>query len=136
MQNGELTIGRLARAAGVNVETIRYYQRIGLIEAPARPVQGYRCYPPDAVARVRFIKRAQELGFSLKEVAELLSLNDGDCGEARAIAVRKLALIEQRLADLARLRDVLAATVEACLSSEAEGAPCALIETLNDAGDT
>lgn len=126
-----LTIGKLARAAGVNVETIRYYQRIGLIEAPVKPAQGYRRYPAATVARVRFIRRAQELGFSLKEIAELLSLNDGDCRSARAIAAQKQALIEQRLRDLTRMRDALAGLVEACLDSEAEGAPCALIQTLN-----
>jgi len=136
MQSQGLTIGRLARAAGVNVETIRYYQRIGLIEAPAKPAQGYRRYAAGTVARVRFIRRAQDLGFSLKEISELLALNDGDCREARGIAVQKQALIEQRIADLARMRDALADLVDACRRSETEGAACPLIETLNKPATT
>ena len=72
----ELTIGRLAQSAGVNVETIRYYQRVGLLKEPEKPAYGYRHYPPDTVARIRFIKRAQQLGFTLEEISELLSLGD------------------------------------------------------------
>ena len=94
------TIGHLATAAGVNVETIRYYQRIGLIDEPVKPAQGYRRYPAATVERIRFIKRAQELGFSLDEITDLLSLNDRDCDEARTITEHKQEIIQQRIDDL------------------------------------
>lgn len=84
MARRALTIGRLAAAAGVNVETIRYYQRRGLLDEPNKPFQGYRHYPDDTVKRVRFIKRAQALGFTLEEIAGLLRLDGGDCCAAAA----------------------------------------------------
>src|SRR5258707_15890276 len=87
----KLTIGRVAAAAGVNVETIRYYQRRGLLEEPAKPLGGYRNYPTEMVKRIRFIKRAQALGFTLEDVAGLLQLNDTDaCAKTRHLAARKL----------------------------------------------
>ena len=83
----ELTIGTLARAAGVGVETIRYYQRRGLVEEPTKPIGGHRRYSPAAARRVRFIKRAQQLGFTLEEVTSLLALEDGrSCRETRMLA--------------------------------------------------
>lgn len=126
-----LTIGRLARAAGINVETIRYYQRIGLIEEPPRPSQGYRRYPAETVARIRFIKRAQELGFTLQEVQELLSLHDGDCDEARLLAEKKRAVIQARINDLQAIQAELETLIEACRSSDGQHR-CALIERLTD----
>lgn len=99
-----LTIGQLARAAGVNVETIRYYQRIGLINEPVKPAQGYRRYPTPTVERLRFIKHALELGFSLDEITDLLSLNDRDCLDARRIAEHKLEVIQKRIDDLSGMR--------------------------------
>jgi MerR family mercuric resistance operon transcriptional regulator len=126
-----LTIGQLAHAAGVNVETIRYYQRIGLIEEPPRPARGYRRYPPGAVARIRFIKRAQNLGFTLHEVAELLALNDGDCDEARALAERKQAAIRARIADLQAIQAELETLIEACRKTADGVHRCALIERLD-----
>jgi len=131
MTGSTLTIGALARAAGVNVETVRYYQRIGLLETPPRPARGYRRYPHSAVRRLRFVRRAQALGFSLREIAELLSLNDGDCGEARVLAQRKLESVERRMADLARLRARLADMVEACRHN-AGSHGCPLIGSLSD----
>jgi MerR family mercuric resistance operon transcriptional regulator len=84
-----LTIGRLARAAGMNVETIRYYQRRGLLPEPARPLGGQRHYGPAAAMRLRFVKRAQQLGFTLDEVKELLLLEDGQaCTPTRMLAER------------------------------------------------
>ncbi len=127
-----LTIGRIAQQAGVNVETIRYYQRIGLLREPAKPAHGYRRYAPDVVARVCFIKRAQELGFTLKEIADLLSLDDGNCGEVRAMAEQKRDMIEQRIKDLRGMHGALDDMVRACHKSEADNSACALIETLND----
>ena len=82
----ELTIGKLADAAGVNVETIRYYQRRGLLDEPAKPLGGHRRYPVDMVKRLRFIKRAQALGFTLSEVGGLLTLDEScACAETRAV---------------------------------------------------
>ncbi len=129
-----LTIGRLAAEAGVNVETIRHYQRLGLIEEPARPAQGYRRYPEADVARIRFIKRAQQLGFSLKEIKGLLSLGErGQCREVQRLAAQKLENIEQRLRDLEAMRKVLAELVVQCENGESE-THCPLIESLTHTG--
>jgi len=125
-----LAIGRLAAAAGVNVETIRYYQRIGLIDKPSKPAQGYRTYPADTVARIRFIKRAQELGFSLDEITNLLSLNDRDCDEARAIAEHKLDIIQHRINDLAAMQRELTKLIKACKQNFSGQKRCAIIATL------
>ena len=101
----ELTIGKLADAAGVNIETIRYYQRRGLLDEPPKPAGGHRRYAPEQAKRLRFIKRAQALGFTLDEVGALLTLDAAcACGETRALAVRKLGLIDQKMADLAAMR--------------------------------
>ncbi len=127
-----LTIGMLAKRADVNVETVRYYQRIGLLREPPKPLQGYRRYPLREVSRIHFIKRAQELGFSLKEIAELLQLNDGCCSAARHMAEQKRELVSARLEDLRRIHATLGAMIEACLQSEAGGGSCALIESLTD----
>ena len=129
-----MTIGTLARRAGVNVETIRYYQRLKLLEAPARPPRGFRRYPEDAAARVTFIKRAQELGFSLAEIRRLLRLgNPQGCGAARMLAAEKLALVESRLADLERLRGVLRELIGRCDRNRGKIA-CPIIESLTAGG--
>jgi len=110
-----LTIGQVAARAGVNTETIRFYQRRRLLEQPERPRQGFRRYGEEAVARIRFIKRAQELGFTLKEAGLLLALEEGrSCAKARSLAGRKLDLIEARLADLTRLRRALKNLIAKC----------------------
>ncbi len=127
----KLTIGRLAEQAGVNIETIRYYQRVGLVSEPPKPVQGYRIYPAGAVFRISFIKRAKDLGFTLREITELLSLNDGDCSEARAMAEQKREMIETRVRDLLRIQEALDTLITACRKSETACASCALIKTLN-----
>ena len=125
-----MTIGRLARRAGVNVETIRYYQRLNLIDEPAKPPSGVRRYSDVAVSRVRFIKRAQELGFSLAEIHRLLRLGDPQsCAEARALASEKLALVESRVADLQRLRGVLEDLIGRCDRRRGRVA-CPIIESL------
>ena len=126
----EMTIGRLAQTAGVNVETIRYYQRLGLLEVPSRPPGGLRRYSEAVVSRVRFIKRAQELGFSLAEIRRLMRLGDPQtCGEARALAAQKLALVEARAADLERLRGVLRDLIGRCDRARGKVA-CPIIESL------
>jgi MerR family mercuric resistance operon transcriptional regulator len=125
----DLTIGRLAERAGVNVETIRYYQRRGLLNEPQKPLSGYRRYPSDAMKRVRFIKRAQSLGFTLEEVAGLLRLYAANaCTETRELAVHKLALIDQKRAELTAMRKKLATLVSKC--EESGERPCPIIQTL------
>ena len=110
-----LSIGAFAEAAGVNVETIRYYQRKGLLPEPDKPYGSIRRYAGNDVARVRFVKSAQRLGFSLDEVAGLLKLDDGThCDEARELAEHKLADVRNKLADLRRIERVLAALVHDC----------------------
>jgi MerR family mercuric resistance operon transcriptional regulator len=126
----KLTIGRVAAAAGVNVETIRYYQRRRLLEEPEKPFGGYRHYPTEMVKRIRFIKRAQSLGFTLEDVAGLLQLNDSDaCTKTRQLAARKLTLIEQKIHEMATLRDALAELVDQCNKKLRRGA-CPIIEIL------
>jgi len=112
-----LTIGKLANAAGVGVETIRFYEREGLLPKPPRKRSGYRQYPPDAVARVLFIRRAKELGFTLKEITELLELRidpDKSCADVRALAKAKIVDVEEKMADLARIRAALEKLAKAC----------------------
>ena len=122
--SAQLTIGKLAKAAGVNIETIRYYQRRGLLDEPVKPVGGHRRYSADEAKRVRFIKRAQALGFTLAKVGGLLTLDDAcACKETRALATRKLALIEQKMADLAAMRQVLDGLVQQCDAGD-DGAAC------------
>ncbi len=120
MASGEtaLTIGRLASAAGVGVETIRFYEREGLLPKPPRKrSSGYRQYPPDAVARVMFIRRAKDLGFTLKGVSELLELRvdpDKSCADVRALAKAKLVDVEEKMADLTRIKGALERLAKAC----------------------
>ncbi len=129
MTEGKLTIGHIARSAGVHIETVRYYQRRGLVGLPPKRVRGFRYYTPATVSRVRFIKRAQSLGMSLKEVQRLLKLDSkGACKETRSLAAEKLALVESRLADLAKLRDVLKGLVAAC--DQPHRTSCPIIEQL------
>ena len=129
MTEAKLTIGHIAHAAGVNVETVRYYQRRGLVSLPPKRARGFRYYTPETASRVRFIKRAQALGMSLKEVQRLLKLESkGACKETRSLAVAKLALVESKLVDLARLRDVLQGLVAAC--DQPHGASCPIIDQL------
>jgi MerR family mercuric resistance operon transcriptional regulator len=113
------------------VETIRYYQRIGLVAEPPRPLGGIRHYDGKAVSRLKFIKRAQQLGFSLDEVRNLLVLEDGqNCRETRALAEKKLEAIELRLADLRRMRKLLRDLIAECESGKRPRA-CPIIATLS-----
>lgn len=126
----EQMIGKLAESAGVNIETIRYYQRRGLLDVPVKPLGGHRRYSADATKRIRFIKRAQALGFTLTEVGGLLTLDTAcACGETRALAVRKLSLIEQKMADLAAIRQALGGLVRQCDAGDGHAA-CPIIEVL------
>lgn len=125
-----LTIGKLAVATNVNVETIRYYQRLELILEPLKPDHGYRQYSDEYVLRVRFIKRCQQLGFTLKEIRELLDLGDGHCDQVQQLATKKIEKIEERIADLQAMDDALRDLLEKCQSPDANNRHCALIETL------
>ena len=124
-----MTIGRLARAAGVHVETVRYYQRRGLLALPPRPTGGVRRYSQTAVAQLRFIKRAQNIGFSLAEIKQLLRLERMlGCRDARALASAKLSAVEQRMADLERVRGALRWMIGECDAGGTRS--CPIIETL------
>ncbi len=111
----QYTIGTLAKQAGVNVETIRYYQRRGLVGEPARPLGGIRRYTQAHARRLRFVREAQALGFSLEEVVDLLALEDGrHCREAERLGSRKLAMVRERMAQLRRVEKALTALVDQC----------------------
>ena len=126
----ELTIGKLAEAAGVNIETIRYYQRRGLLNEPSKPLGGYRRYAPEQAKRLRFIKRAQGLGFTLSEISGLLQLDSAcACADTKELAERKLALIRQRMADLAAMQKVLTGLVKQCGAGDGK-ADCPIIHVL------
>jgi len=124
------TISGLARAAGVNVETIRFYQRRGLLTEPDKPLGGIRRYGEADIARVLFIKAAQRIGFTLGEIFQLLQLDDGtQCSQARAIAEHKLDDVRQRLSDLQRIEAALAQLVDRCASRRGQ-VNCPLIAAL------
>ena len=126
-----LTIGALAWAAEVNVETIRFYQRKGLLLEPARPVGGIRRYGAPDVARVRFIKSAERLGFSLDDVAQLLRLEDGThCQEAAELGAARLADVRARLVDLQRMEAAISQLVAACRTRRGK-VSCPLIAALH-----
>lgn len=130
-----LTIGQVAKKAQVNVETIRYYERRGLILEPPRRESGYRQYSQDAVARIQFIRRAKDLGFSLKEIWELLSLRvdpDTTCGDIKSRAEAKLADIEGRIRTLQRMKKALKTLIATCAKRGPSG-ECPILEAL-DAG--
>lgn len=113
-----LTIGQVAKNAGVNVETIRFYERQGLIGKPPRRLSGYRQYEPDIVRRIRFIQRAKELGFSLREITELLSLRvarGSTCADVRARALSKMKDIDAKITVLQGMRGALVRLSEACV---------------------
>jgi MerR family mercuric resistance operon transcriptional regulator len=129
MASGTLTIGRLAREAGVGVETVRYYQQRKLLPVPAKS-GAFRHYPAALVDTIRFIKRAQELGFSLDEITELLRLHDGaNRASIRRIAAARLAQIVAKLADLGRMQDALRNLVAECEHTGADR-PCPIIASL------
>ncbi|MGH3757687.1 MerR family transcriptional regulator [Actinophytocola sp.] len=109
--------GEVAAQAGVNVQTLRYYERRGLVPEPPRAPSGYRAYPTEVVATIRFVKRAQDLGFTLDEITELLHLADGgpdECEPARAVAEARMSDLERKIRDLERMHDSLAELLATC----------------------
>lgn len=132
MNKNNLTIGKLSRAAGTGVETIRYYEREGLLEPPARSASGYRHYAREVVARLRFIRQAKELGFSLREIKELLSLRmqpDTTCADIRKRARQKIAAVDLKIEDLRRIRDALVRLASAC-RGKGPTSECPILEAL------
>jgi MerR family mercuric resistance operon transcriptional regulator len=112
-----LRTGQVAKQAGVNVETLRYYERVGLIDTPPRTASGYRAYPEATVSRMRFIRRAQALGFSLQEIADLLSLRTrptASSAEMKARAQAKITDIEDKIRTLTYIKETLAKITMAC----------------------
>lgn len=127
-----MSIGTLARAAGVNIETIRFYQRKGLLVTPRRTHGQIRRYPVDAVGRVKFVRAAKALGFTLDEILVLLSLDDGTrCNEARDMAVQKLADVRKKLLELGKMESALEKLVADCCAGGAK-VYCPLIASLQD----
>ena len=122
-------ISKLAKALNINVETVRFYERWGLITQPPKPDTGYRHYPEETVNRIRFIKRAQELGFTLDEISNLLSLNDYPCSQVQDLAELKLIAVKEKMADLRRLEKALKALLAQCQSND-DDSHCPIIDSL------
>ncbi len=123
-----LTIGQVAKRAGVHVETIRYYQRRGLLAIPPKPMYGFRRYDDTTVIRLRFIKKAQKMGFSLEEISGLLSMERGSCHEVKALLEKKIQEIVARMDDLERMRKILEQGIGLCNVDSEAG--CRLLEKL------
>ncbi len=136
MGGQSLSIGQVARLAGVGVQTIRYYEREGLIEEPPRSESGYRQHSPETVVRIRFIRHAKELGFSLKEIKELLSLradSSASCTDVRERASAKVSEIEAKMQSLARMREILLRLTETC-TGIGPTSECPILEALDHDG--
>jgi Hg(II)-responsive transcriptional regulator len=129
----QFTIGRLAKQADVGIDTVRFYERRGLLPQPQRTQSGYRLYSESSINRVRFIRRAKQLGFALDEIELLLKLQDqgGRKAEVKAITTHKLAEIETKIADLSRMRTVLQELATEC-SGRGNVASCPIIEAISD----
>ncbi len=128
-----MTIGQVARQAGVGVETVRFYEREGLLEEPPRRASGYRQYSEQEVKRIRFIKRAQQLGFSLKEIAELLMLRvdaHTSCEEVKQHTEAKIAQIEQKLLELQSMRQALLQVAALC-TGQGPASACPMLDALD-----
>jgi len=129
------TIGKLSKATGLRIETIRYYERLGLIPPPRRRESGYREYTEEDIRRLRFIQRAKALGFSLKEIQELLNLRVDDqttCEHLRQQAENKIADVEKRIQELQRIKRALQSLVNACYGKGPEG-ECPILHALEGA---
>jgi MerR family copper efflux transcriptional regulator len=130
-----LSIGQVARRAGVGVETVRFYEREGLLEEPPRRASGYRQYSEQVIARLHFIKRAQQLGFSLKEITELLLLRvdaQTSCEEVKGRTEAKIAEVERKMVELQRMRQALLQVASLCIGQGPTGR-CPMLEALDQA---
>ena len=127
----QFTIGRLAKQAGVGIDTVRFYERRGLLPSPQRTASGYRLYEEDSINRIRFVRRAKELGFTLDEIENLLQLQDqgGRKADVKAITHRKLEQINAKIADLERMRGVLE-ILEAECNGKGSVSSCPIIEAI------
>lgn len=137
MDPSTLSIGQVAKGAAVGVETVRFYEREGLVPAPKRRPSGYRQYPTDTVRRIRFVQAAKELGFTLKEIRELLSLRvtaGKTCADVRELAIAKLADVEAKLAELSRMQAALAKLAASC-TGVGPTSECPLLDALDAQGE-
>lgn len=128
-----LTIGQVAYEASVNIETIRYYERLGLIPEPPRTESGYRIFSPEVVHRIRFIKHSQDLGFTLAEIRKLLTLTDSEnysCWEVQQFASQKLEEIEIKILNLQNIKNILQDLLSKCGEGQFNG--CPIIEKLSE----
>lgn len=133
-----MTIGELARRAEVNVQTVRYYERRGLLADPARRPSGYRVYPEAALDRLKFIRRAQELGFTLNEIGELLTLRLDPATTASDVkqrAAQKIVEVESRIRDLERIKGALTHLAGRCRGGRGPAGDCPLLDTLGTLGE-
>lgn len=133
-----LSIGQVARLAGLGVETVRFYERLDLIGKPPRRESGYRQYSQDVVSRLRFIKRARDLGFSLKEVKELLSLRldpDTTCSEVCERVETTVLELDRKIRDLQKMRDALDGLKQLCLDNDPSATECPLLDALENFGE-
>lgn len=131
-----LTIGKVARLAGIGVETVRFYEREGLLNRPPRKGSGYRQYPEESIHRLRFIKRAKELGFTLREIKELLGLrldvpSSATCTAVRKLAEEKIAQVRSKIKTLQRMEAVLVQLVVSCENRAVTG-ECPILEVLKE----
>lgn len=128
------TIGQVARASGVGVETVRFYERERILPAPKRSGAGYRLFPAETVARLKFVKRAQALGFSLEEIRELLALRASprsNCGQVRRRAERKRGEVEGKISELRKLKNALDELIGEC-SGEGPVSQCTILASLEE----
>jgi len=123
------TIGKVAKSLNINIETIRFYEKRGLIEQPLKPETGYRVYPEDTINRIRFIKNAQQLGFTLKEILNLLEVNDKPCHVVENLAKFKLISVQQKMEQLQSLESALRSLLIQCQSNKDED-NCPIIDAL------
>lgn len=125
-----ITIGKVAAAAGVNVETVRFYHRRGLLAEPKKEAGGFRHYDDNAIAQLRFIKRAQAIGFSLDEIKGLMRLNQpGSCKQTHDVAVAKLTMVEEKINDLRRIQKTLKQLIKEC-EVGSDKVSCPIIQAL------
>lgn len=129
----EYFVGQLAKEAGFNIETIRYYEKLKLLPKPKRRESRYRIYNDTDLKRLLFIKRAKELGFTLKEIKELLELkidSRAKCGDVKHLTEHKLKDIDNRISDLKKIRNVLVKLVEQCINEEVSSDECPILESI------